>query len=61
MLPALSSGQSALVEISNLPPGIYAIYCYVPAKESATVHAAEGEITVFTVGKTSSNEQRPKL
>jgi hypothetical protein len=59
-IAAISSGQSELVEIDNLPPGIYAIYCYLPDKGSEKVHAAEGEITVFTTGGTPGQEQRPK-
>ncbi|MCC6943593.1 MAG: neutral zinc metallopeptidase [Thermomicrobiales bacterium] len=49
-LAAVSGGQSVIVELTNLPPGTYAAFCFIPDQHAERGHWEAGEITVFTVG-----------
>ncbi|MCC6943596.1 MAG: neutral zinc metallopeptidase [Thermomicrobiales bacterium] len=46
----MSSGQSVLIEVQNLEPGVYGVLCYVPVQGVRKAHSADGEFTLFTVG-----------
>jgi hypothetical protein len=56
VVTAISGGQSVIIELRNLLPGVYAVLCEVPVQGAERSHASEGEITIFTVGSMLTRE-----